>query len=246
MNYNFLKITCGAIATFGLYSVLYKETKFYRFVEHMFLGLAAGWALVAFWTETLKTIWWENMVGTKPDPSIGDLGTPGYWVYVFLPIIGLMAYFVFSKKHNWLSKIPIGIIIGLWSGQQIQVWFNRYGPQINSAMKPIIPTAFSTVPSGANMDAAAKAEVAKNIYLTQALSNLVFVVTILSVLSYFFYSFDIKNKTLGKFPTLGRWLMMVGFGAIFGSTVMTRFTLLIDRMNFIWIEWVWNTLLGRG
>ena len=31
---------------------------------------------------------------------------------------------------------------------------------------------------------------------------------------------------------------MIGFGAIFGNTVMTRFTLLIDRMYFVWIEWL--------
>ena len=36
----------------------------------------------------------------------------------------------------------------------------------------------------------------------------------------------------------GRWLLMIGFGAIFGNTVMTRFTLLIDRMYFVWIEWL--------
>jgi hypothetical protein len=31
---------------------------------------------------------------------------------------------------------------------------------------------------------------------------------------------------------------MIGFGAIFGSTVMMRFSLLIDRMYFIWIEFL--------
>jgi hypothetical protein len=43
---------------------------------------------------------------------------------------------------------------------------------------------------------------------------------------------------------------MIGFGAIFGSTVMMRFTLLIDRMYFIFIEFGRNvfipTLFGGG
>jgi len=246
MNYLTIKITCGALATFGLYSVLYRETKFYRFFEHIFLGLAAGWALVAFWTETLRSLWWDKMMGTAAEGA--EPATPGYWLYVFLPIIGLMAYFVFNKKHNWLARIPIGIIIGLWSGQQIQIWFNRYGPQINAAMKPLIPTTFSplTVPvPGPAATPEARAEIAQNIYLSQALTNLVFVVTLVSVLSYFLYSIDLKGKALGKFPIMGRWLMMVGFGAIFGSTVMTRFTLLIDRMYFLWIEWI-NALIQRS
>ncbi len=45
MNYAFFKLTVGVIATLGLYSILYRETKFYRLFEHIFLGLAAGWAM---------------------------------------------------------------------------------------------------------------------------------------------------------------------------------------------------------
>ena len=48
-TYEGMKLTAGVIATIGLYSVLYKENKFYRFFEHLFLGLASGWALVALW-----------------------------------------------------------------------------------------------------------------------------------------------------------------------------------------------------
>jgi hypothetical protein len=37
---------------------------------------------------------------------------------------------------------------------------------------------------------------------------------------------------------MGRWLLMVGFGAIFGTTMMTRFVLFIDRAYFLLIEWL--------
>ena len=77
------------------------------------------------------------------------------------------------------------------------------------------------------------------------MSNIIFVLTLLSVLSYFLFSFDIKSKVLRNTTTLGRWLLMIGFGAIFGSTVMMRFTLLIDRMYFVFIEWLMQGLLGR-
>ena len=39
-EYPFIKLTVGVIATIGLYTVLYRENKFYRFFEHVFLGLA--------------------------------------------------------------------------------------------------------------------------------------------------------------------------------------------------------------
>jgi len=245
MNYPLFKLTLGVIATVGLYTVLWKENKFYRFWEHAFLGLAAGWSLVALWTESLKSVWWDKMVGVTAEG--GGVDTPGFWPYVLLLPIGLMGYFVFSKKHNWLSRVPIGIIIGLWSGQQVQVWWNRYGPQINGTLKPILPTGDGFfVPDTTGMTPEEAAAVAGNLYVSQAITNLIFIATVLCVLSYFLFSFDFKNRFIRGMTVSGRWLLMVGFGAIFGSTVMMRFTLLIDRMYFVWIEWLRDTVLRIG
>ena len=115
-------------------------------------------------------------------------------------------------------------------------------------MKPLLPTtsAFSqpTVlglrppPSPETV-----ATVKSTLFVSQALSNVVFMITLLSVVAYFLFSFDIKSKAIRAVSNIGRWLLMIGFGAIFGSTVMMRFTLLIDRMYFIWIEFVQHGLL---
>lgn len=244
-NYLLLKYTLGVMATIGLYTVLYRENKLYRFFEHMFLGLAAGYMLVALWTETLKDSWWDVMMGSSG--AGGGEANPGYWAWAIMLPIGLMGYFVFSKKHAWISRVPIGIILGLWSGQQVQVWWNRYGSQIYTSMKPIIPTTFDsfTVPTTSGMTAEQARAITSNVYPSQAINNIIFIITLFSVLSYFLFSFDIKNKAIKGFTTTGRWLLMIGFGAIFGTTVMMRFTLLIDRMFFIWIEWLKMTVLHR-
>lgn len=238
--------TCGAVATIGLYSVLYRETKLYRFFEHMFLGLAAGYSLVAFWKDTLYENWWKKMTG-QPAGS-GDEAIPGYWVYILLAPVGLMAYTVFSKKHSWMSRVPIGIILGMWSGQQILNWWRAYGPQIADSMRPIFPTNLDsfTVPASQTLvngeptaiDPATLAQINASLYPTQALSNLVFVITVLASLSYFIFSYEIKGKVMEGFNTLGRWLLMIGFGAIFGATVMARFALVIDRLSYILNEWL--------
>jgi len=236
-----IKMTAGVLATLGLYSVLYRENKFYRFFEHLFLGLAAGYSIVAFWTENLKEGWWDNIVG-----SSGTDGAKGYFLYALLLPIGFMGYLVFSKRSSWMSRIPIGIILGFWSGQQVQVWWTRYGPQIYDSMKPIVPTVWSPPfrPSTASMDPNLAAQVNNTVYLSQALTNIIFLVTLLSVMSYFLFSFEVKNKIILRISTLGRYLLMIGFGAIFGSTVMMRFALLIDRMYFVWVEWLFKTVLG--
>jgi hypothetical protein len=228
-----------------LYTVLYKENKFYRFWEHIFVGLVAGYSLVALWKEILKTNWWDRMIGQQA--ADGNPAQPGYWLYVFLLPIGLMGYTIFSRKHNWISRIPIGIILGLYSGQQFLAWQNRYLPQVADSARPILPTpgAGFFKPDAANLPAERVAEINSHVYGSQALSNAIFVITLLSVVSYFLFSFDVRNKALARVTGLGRWLLMIGFGAIFGSTVMMRFTLLIDRMYYIWIEFVKQGLFHR-
>lgn len=244
LSYDFLKITAGVICTIGLYTVLYRENKFYRFFEHLFLGLAVGYTVVALWTESLKETWWDKMVGAQPDEG-AMLGTPGWWAYVMLIPIGLMGYFVFSKKYNWMSRIPIGIILGLWAGQQPKAWWTRYGAQMSSTLRPIFPTTNTVFrPSTGSLDPTIPADklamdhIDSQVYWSQAITNLIFVFTVVAVLSYFLFSFDFKSKSMKFMTTSGRWLLMIGFGAIFGSTVMMRFTLLIDRMYFVWIEWL--------
>lgn len=245
MDYNVLKLGVASLATVGLYSVLYKENKFYRFWEHVFVGLATGCSLVLLWTETLKASWWDRMVGQAATPE-GDPATSGYWLWILLLPIGLMGYTIFSRRHNWISRIPIGILLGLYSGQQFSAWQNRYLPQISGSAKPLIPTTSAFfVPSTEGMSPEAAAQVSQQLYGSQALSNLIFVVTLLSVVSYFLFSFDVRNRALAKFSGLGRWFLMIGFGAIFGSTVMMRFTLLIDRMYFVWIEFLRQGVFHR-
>lgn len=248
MNFALLKLGAGALATVGLYSVLYKENKFYRFWEHLFLGLASGWGLVALWTETLKANWWDKMVGSTADA--GSSGNVGYWMYAFLIPIGLMGYFVFNRKHNWMSRIPIGILLGLYSGQQFNAWQNRYVPQIDASMKPIFPTTtqFSQptiLGLKEPLSPEAVAQIKSTVYVSQAISNVVFLITLLSVVAYFLFSFDVKSRAMRNVSHVGRWLLMIGFGAIFGTTVMMRFTLLIDRMYFIFVEFIQQGLFHR-
>lgn len=242
-TYTLIKLTVGVLATFGLYSVLYKENKFYRFWEHVFLGLAGGWALVALWKDSLKPDWYDKMVGAIAEE--GGKGTNGYFIWALLLPIGIMGYMVFSKKHSWMSRIPIGIILGIWSGQQLQNFWRTYGPQIRTSMQPIFPTTtesfFQPATTPENFTS-----LQQNTYPSEAIGNFIAVATVLCVLSYFFFSFDLKSKFLKGMTTSGRYLLMIGFGAIFGSTVMMRFTLLIDRMYFIWIEWLQQTVLRGG
>ncbi|MCW3060351.1 MAG: hypothetical protein JWQ02_2172, partial [Capsulimonas sp.] len=69
-------------------------------------------------------------------------------------------------------------------------------------------------------------------------NNALFMVILVSVVVYFFFAFEQKNKAVQGTARFGRFILMFAFGAIFGSTIMTRMALLIDRMYFLFVEWL--------
>jgi len=211
--------TVAAIATIGLYSILYKENRFYRLVEHIYLGLSAGVVIALTWTEELREVWWVPFFDQ------------GYYWWILPVPVALLGYTVFSKNSGWLSRVPIGIILGLWAGQRFKEFANRWLPQVQKTMVPIIPNAPGLYPGAAAAPADA-------VYWPIAINNLILVITAVCVLTYFFFSIEQKAKSVRVSAQWGRWLLMVAFGAIFGSTIMNRFILMIDRVYFILIDWL--------
>ena len=59
----------------------------------------------------------------------------------------------------------------------------------------------------------------------------------LTTLSYFFFSREHRGA-LGISAKTGIWFLMISFGAAFGTTVMSRMSLLIARAYFVIHEWL--------
>ena len=130
-----------------------------------------------------------------------------------------------SKKYNWMARIVIGLFLGVGAGQQFQAFVNDISPQIYKSFKPMVWHA--AIPAAAGHSAV------KALEKPDAINNVIFMLILLCVMSYFFFSFEQKNAVLKHSAGMGRFLMMFTFGAIFGSTIMARLALLIDRMDFL-------------
>lgn len=213
-----ITIWLGALSTFAIYSVLFKENKFYRLFEHIFIGLASGYGVYITWSVVLGPKWWDPMV------------RGGQWWWAFAAVIGSMFYFIYSKKHMWISRVIFGFFMGLAAGGMFREFYELYFPQMGASMKPL---------TGAGMSQ------------WDSLNVLTIYVILLTCMSYFFFSFEHKNWAVKKSAAMGRWFLMIGFGAIFGATVMGRMTLFIGRFNFLINEWVpqvriaWTALAFR-
>jgi hypothetical protein len=127
-----------------------------------------------------------------------------------------------------MARLIIGFYMGIAAGQGFQAFVNDLWPQIAQTFRPLWPhAAFTVTPTHKAIPA---------VGLTQAFANFLFLVILLCVLTYFFFAFEQKNKAVRGASQVGRWVMMLSFGAIFGLTMMARLALLIDRMYFLLFE----------
>ena len=140
----------------------------------------------------------------------------GQWYWIFAAVAGSMFYFMYSNRHVWISRIIFGFFMGVTAGGMFRAFYEVYFPQIGSSMKPLAPGGH---------------------WGWDTVSAIIFYVLLFSAMTYFFFSFEHKHPVVATTAKAGRWFLMIGFGAIFGATVMGRLTLLIGRLNFLINDW---------
>jgi hypothetical protein len=214
----------GGIATLSIFSFFVKENSFYRFFEHLYIGISAGFGPIY----TLKYFLWPKVLAPMlgytivmyPDGTVVN-GYEAWSLWYIAPLcFGLLYYTVFSARYSWMVKLVIGFALGASATLAFKGFFNEMMPQLVGSMKPLL------VFGDGGFD------------LFLSLRNLVFVATLLLVLNYFFFTF--KREASGVSPSLtaGRWLLMICFGSFFGSTVMARLALLVERLQFLYSDWL--------
>lgn len=117
--------TVAAMFTLFIFSFLYKDNPFYKFAEHLLVGVSMGYVLPIVWKTTFlpfvyKPIVWEHK-----------------FFYILYAAIGFLYVFRFSKKYSWLSRFPIAITMGMVGmGVPLSMQSNVL-VQMRSAMIPI-------------------------------------------------------------------------------------------------------------
>lgn len=219
-------VWAGAICTLAIYTFLYRENLVYRAFEHLYLGLAVGYGLFLVVSQILEPKWWTPM------------WVEGRWWWMFALIVGSMFYFIYSQKHNWISRLAFGAFMGLAAGAMFQDFANNNFPKIAASLKPLIPHGPYVVPPEIQANLGNSTAGTATTW-PMAINNIVFVFVLLTVMSYFFFSFDYqKHKSAGRMAQVGKWMLMFAFGAMFGATVMARMSLLIGRMWYLLYDWL--------
>jgi len=218
-----LTIFIGGVSTLAIFSFLVGENRFFRLFEHVFIGISAGLIPIA----TLKDLLWPKIISPMlglnvvvfPDGTTYQPYMPLYLLYLIPIGIGLLYYTLYFPRYAWLSKIAIALTLGAGAGYACKGFFNEMLPQVTKSFKPL------AVFSGGQID------------LLASLSNIAFVSILLAVMYYFFFTFKAGDRTSKYITPFARGCLMVCFGAFFGSTVMARLALLVERLQFLVDDW---------
>jgi hypothetical protein len=202
----------AAFFTLGIISFLYKDNPWYKFCESVFVGVSAGYWFV--------TLFWDNIYGLF---YLG-LTERGSYSLIVGAVLGLMMLLRLIPRIGWISRWPLAFVVGATAGLYIINYFaSNVMLQVEDTLVPLFSDAFGAAPFSTS---------AYNI-----IGNIVVAVGTFAGLVYFFFSKEHKGF-FGGAAKIGIWTIMITFGASFGYTVMSRMSLLIGRMDFIFSEWL--------
>ena len=199
----------AAFLTLGIFSVLYRDNPVYKFCEHLFVGVSAGYWVVLTYFSSIK----PNLI----DRMFAGPASDVWQVLLVIPL--LLSLFLFSRffpRGDWLSRWPIAMILGVYPALRI-TGFGQSDlvQQVNGSILPLW-VAGDPVAS---------------------MNNMLLVAGLLATLVFFFFSKEHKGA-VGGIARVGVYFLMVSFGASYGYTVMARISLLIGRVMFLLDNWL--------
>lgn len=187
----------AAIGTLGLMSFAIKENPFYRFVEHVYVGIGAAHSVV---------MGWENLQNSAFTP----IAEQGDMLKIIPIVVGLLLYARYIKGQMWLSRYPMAVLVGIGTGLVLKGTIGaQIVDQIKATMVPL-----------------------------NTLDNIIIAVGLLTVLMFFYFTRKNTNPVFNVSSRIGRYIMMIAFGALFGNAVMGRMSLMIGRVQFLLGDWL--------
>lgn len=198
----------AALLTLGIFSFLYKDNPVYKFCEHLFVGVSAGYYVVLTYFSSMK----PNLLV----PLFGHFGEGRNFLLVIPFVLSLFLFSRFFPKGDWLSRWSIATILGVYPALRI----TGFGQSdlVQQIGGSILPFWVAGDP------------------LT-SLNNTLLVVGLLATLVFFFFSKE-HEGAVGGIAKVGVYFLMVSFGASYGYTVMARVSLLVGRVMFLLDNWL--------
>ncbi len=218
----------AALLTLFIFSFLYKDNPLYKFAEHLFVGVSAGYYIVLnYWTVVIPNLvdpLLRTFSGRDPvtheavvqagGPFAASLGDYRGW-FLIPAVLGVLLFTRLVSRIDWMSRWSLAVIIGVYAGLKTTGFAQGdLVAQIQASLQPLWTGEFWS-----------------------SFNAILFTIGLICSLLFFFYSREHKGA-LGVMARTGTVFLMVSFGAGYGYTVMSRLSLLIGRFQFLLEDWL--------
>ncbi|MDZ4805580.1 MAG: hypothetical protein SGI90_12035 [Candidatus Eisenbacteria bacterium] len=222
-------IWVSALLTLAIYSYLYRDNPVYKFAEYLFVGLAAGYYFTIYYRNTLI----PNLI----DPILAGPKDLNYFWYIVPIGLSILLLSRFVPSISWLSRWPIGFMVGAFAG--LAIIGNAQGDLISQVQANLLPLVDPDSVTGFNN---ASGIGGKLLGILWMFGNILLIVGLITTLIFFFFSLEHKGP-VGATAKVGVYFLMLSFGASFGFTVMSRISLLLERLRFLYGDWLGFTIV---
>jgi hypothetical protein len=121
-----LGVWIAALLTLCIFSFLYKDNPFYKFAEHLFIGISAGYWLCRYY----RNIFIPNLY--QPLFERGEL------LYIVPFALGIMMLMRLAPRTAWISRWPLAVIVGTTSGYFLVTYLQSNGlEQVRATLVPL-------------------------------------------------------------------------------------------------------------
>jgi len=160
------------------------------------------------------TYFWDNLY-RKFYLGIQDTSNPNRFFLWFGVLLGVLMLTRLVGKIGWLSRWPLAFVVGATAGLYMMTYFvTNAMAQVGSTIMPIFSGNWAMI-----------------------INNTVIALGTFCGLVYFFFSKEHRGL-FGAASKMGTWFLMITFGASFGYTVMSRMSLMLGRLDFLFGTWL--------
>lgn len=130
-------------------------------------------------------------------------------LWLIVPVVlGITLFARLIKGSEWLARWPVAFMMGIGAALSIKTFESQFMAQIKATMIPL-----------------------------DSVNSFVLVIGTALALSYFFFTVR-PNSVTNNASRVGRWVLMITFGAAFGNAVQGRLTLVISQMTYLLRDWL--------
>lgn len=114
-----------AALTIALLSIVFKDNGFYKFSEHLYVGLYAGYTVVVTYFNYIR-------------PSSKWITKEGKYYYLIPVALGLLIYTRYIKGIQWMARYNMAFVVGVGSGLVLARDFKSLLlSQVTATFKPL-------------------------------------------------------------------------------------------------------------